>query len=307
MKRLTDAAQQYLALRRALGFQLRHETWWLPDFIAYLEMHGSSVITTKLALQWARQPVDATPRWWAQRLSAVRLFARHHHASDPRTEIPPPDAFPYRKQRAVPHVYTDDEVAALMREVSRLKRPLVAASYHAVIGLLAATGMRVSEALALDCDDVDFERALLTLRSTKFGKSRHVPLHRTTLAALRDYARLRDRLRPRRTSPAFFLSSVGGRVILQNFHRVFVRLLKRTGLDGERGRRPRIHDLRHTFAMRTIRDWYRAGVDVERWLPQLSTYLGHVSPSTTYWYLTATPELLGAAGQRAARGWMVRS
>jgi integrase len=166
--------------------------------------------------------------------------------------------------------------------------------------------MRVSEALALDGDDLDWDRELLTVRSSKFGKSRHVPLHRSTLAALRDYARQRDRRRPHRRSPSFFLSSVGTRVLLQNFQHVFLRLLRHTQLDRGRGRRPRIHDLRHTFAMTIVRDWYRAGVDVERRLPQLSTYLGHVSPSSTYWYLTATPELLALAGKRAERAWKVR-
>ena len=307
MKRLADAAKEYLAVRRALGFKLRHHTWWLPDFVSYLEAHGSSVITTELALSWARQPPDTSPAWWARRLTAVRQFARHHRAFDPRTEIPPPELIPYRKQRLMPHLYTTDEVTKLIREASGLKSRLQAATYATVIGLLAATGMRVSEALALDCHDVDWDREMLTIRSSKFGKSRHVPLHRTTLAALRNYMRQRERLRPHRRSPAFFLSSAGTRVIHQNFHHVFLRLLGRTGLDRGCGRRPRIHDLRHTFAMKTVRDWYRAGVDVERRLPWLSTYLGHVSPSTTYWYLTATPELLTVAGKRAERAWKVRS
>ena len=307
MKRLADAVQQYLAVRRALGFQLRHETWFLPDFVAYLEAHKRAVITTELALRWARQPANASPGWWAHRLSAVRQFARHHRASDPRTEIPPPDAIPYRQRRATAHLYRSDEVAALMREASRLERPLLASTYATILGLLAATGMRVSEALALDRDDIDFDRELLTIRSSKFGKSRHVPIHRTTVGALRGYARRRDRLRPHRRCPAFFLSSTGTRVIHQNFQHVFLRLLARTGLDRAHGRRPRIHDFRHTFAMTIVRDWHRAGADVERRLPLLSTYLGHVSPSTTYWYLTATPELLAAAGERAERAWKVRS
>jgi len=307
MKRLAAAAKEYLALRRTLGFKLYHQTWWLPDFVAYLEAHGSAVITTDLALRWAQQPADASPKWWAAKLAAVRHFARHHSAFDPRTEVPPTGLLPYRRQRGTPHLYTADEVATLMREASRLRRRLLSATYATLLGLLAATGMRVSEALALDHDDIDWDRELLTIHSSKFGKSRHVPLHRSTLAALRDYARRRDRLRPHRRSPSLFLSSVGTRVILQNFQHVFLRLLRLTGLDRGRGRRPRIHDLRHTFAMRIVRDWYRTGVDVERRLPQLSTYLGHVSPSTTYWYLTATPELLTLASKRAERAWKVRS
>jgi integrase/recombinase XerD len=304
MKRLSDAVNEYLVLRRALGFKLRHETWFLPDFVSYLKQQGSSVITTELAVRWAQLPCDASPRWWARRLGAVRLFARHHRAFDPRTEIPPPDLIPDRAQRRTPHLYTADEISALMNEARRLKHPVVAQTYATILGLLATTGMRVSEALALDCDDIDWRQELLTVHNSKFGKSRHVPLHRSTIAALREYASRRDR--PRRRSPSFFLSSAGTRVILQNFQEVFLRLLQRTGLDRRGHRRPRIHDLRHSFAVRTLRDWYRAGVDVERRLAWLSTYLGHVSPSTTYWYLTATPELLALAGERAERAWTVR-
>lgn len=306
MKRLADAAKEYLALRRALGFKLRHQTWWLPDFVSFLRAQGSPVITTELALRWARQPTGASPGWWAKRLAAIRQFARHHRAFDPRTEVPPVDLIPSHKQRRTPHLYTTDEVALLMRGATGLSRPLRAASYATIIGLLAATGMRVSEALALDDDDLDWDRALLTIRTSKFGKSRHVPLHRTTMAALGDYVRRRERHRRHRRSPALFLSSSGSRVILQNFQHVFLQLLERAALD--RGpRRPRIHDLRHTFAMTIVRDWYRTGIDVERRLPWLSTYLGHVSPSSTYWYLTATPELLAAAATRAERAWKVRS
>jgi integrase/recombinase XerD len=305
MKRLAAAAQQYLAVRRALGFKLRHETWWLPDFVSFLDAHGSSVITTELALKWACQPADATPGWWAHRLSAVRQFARHHSAFDTRTQVPAADLIPYRKARLTPHLYSTDEIAALMRDASGLSHPLRAASYATLIGLLAATGMRVSEALALDGDDVDWDREILTVRRSKFGKSGHVPLHPTTLAALRDYARRRGRLRPHRRSTAFFLSSTGTRVLHQNFHHVFLRFVREAGI-GRRDRPARLHDLRHSFAVKTLRDWYRAGVDVERRLPWLSTYLGHVSPTSTYWYLTGTPELLALASERAERAWKVR-
>jgi integrase/recombinase XerD len=306
MKSLADAAKQYLDLRRGLGYKLHHQTWWLPDFVSFLQTHGSPVITTKLAVEWACQPVDASPNWWSKRLSAVRQFARHQYASDPRTQIPPTDLIPYRKRRLTPHLYRADEIATLMLEASRLSHPLLAASYASIIGLLAATGMRVSEVLDLDRDDIDCKHQLLTVHSGKFGKARYVPLHPTTVDALRRYARRRDRLRPHRGSPAFFLSSTGSRVLLQNFGHVFIRLVEHTGVGRECHRRPRIHDLRHTFAMRLVHDWYRAGVDVERRLPQLSTYLGHVSPVSTYWYLTATPELLAAACVRAERAWRQR-
>lgn len=306
MKPLAAAAAEYLSLRRALGFKLYHETWWLPDFVAYLGSHGRSVITTELALRWAQQPADGHPNWWAKKLGAIRRFARHYHACDPRTEIPPPDLLPYRSRRQTPHLYTDGEVTALLQEARRLPDPLVSATYSTLLGLLAATGMRVGEAIELDEDAVDFPRSRVTVSKSKFGKSRHVPLHCSTLAALHDYAQTRDRLCPRRRAPSFFISRVGTRVIHQNFHHVFLRLVRRSGIRGRRGRRPRLHDLRHTFAVKTVRDWYRAGIDVEQRLPWLSTYLGHVNPTTTYWYLTATPELLTLAGDLLERSWKVQ-
>lgn len=306
MKRLAAAAAEYLTLRRALGFKLYHETWWLPDFVAFLGSHGSSVITTELALRWAQQPADGDPNWWATKLGAIRRFARHHHASDPRTEIPPSDLLPYRARRQTPHIYSDEQVTVLLQEAHRLPHPLVSATYSTLLGLLAATGMCVGEAIGFDDHEVDWPQSLITVSSGKFGKSRHVPLHSSTLAALRDYAQTRDRLCPRRRTTSFFISRVGTRIIHQNFHHVFLRLVRLSGIRGHGGRRPRIHDLRHTFAVKTVRDWYRAGIDVEQRLPWLSTYLGHVNPTSTYWYLTATPELLTMAGDRLERAWKVK-
>ena len=306
MKPLVAAAAEYLTLRRALGFKLYHETWWLPDFVAYLGSHGSSTITTELALGWAQQPADGNPNWWAKKLGAIRRFARYHHACDPRTEVPPPDLLPYRLRRQAPHLYTDEEVATLLKEARRLPDPLISATYTTLLGLLAATGMRVGEAIGLDQHSIDWGRSLLTLSHCKFGKSRQVPVHCSTITALHDYAKARDRLHPRRRTPSFFISSAGTRVIHQNFHHVFLRLVRLSGIGGRRGRRPRLHDFRHTFAVKTVRDWYRAGVDVEQRLPWLSTYLGHVNPTTTYWYLTATPDLLSLAGDLLERTWKVQ-
>jgi len=303
---LSRSVEEYLALRRALGFKLYHQTWFLPDFVAFLAAHGSDAITTELAARWAQEPPGTSPGWWAMRLSAVRCFARHHRAFDPRTEVPPPDLITYRVQRRTPHLYRDGEIAALMREASSLSGPMRSATYATLLGLLAATGMRVGEALALDDGDVDWRRSLLTVRHAKFQKSRLVPVHASTLAALQAYVALRDHLLPSRRSPSFFVSGVGTRVLHQNFHHMFLRLVRLAGIDAGRGRRPRLHDLRHTFALNTLRDWYRSGLDAERRLPSLSTYLGHVNPSSTYWYLTAAPELLTLAGKRLERAWEVR-
>jgi len=295
---LSRSAEEYLALRRALGFKLHNETWFLPQFVAFLAAHRSEVITTDLAVRWAQLPAGAAPRWWARRLSAVRCFARHHRAFDPRTEVPSPDLIPFRSHRPTPHMYTDSEVAALMREARALRGTLRAGTHVTLLGLLAATGMRVGEALALDDADVDWNRSLLTVRHAKFQKSRLVPVHASTLAALRAYVACRDRLIPRTRCRGLFVSRGGARVLYPKFHLTFLRLLHLAGLDKGPGRRPRLHDLRHTFAMKTLRGWYRSGVDAERRMASLSTYLGHVSPTSTYWYLTATPELLALAAKR---------
>jgi integrase len=303
---LLRSAQEYVALRRALGFRMDHETWYLPDFVAFLAEHGSAVITTELALRWAQRRPGTSPGSWASRLDSVRGFAKHHRAIDPRTEVPPRDLVSWRPRRQEPHIYTDEEVSALMREARRLTWPLQGATYSTVIGLLAATGMRLGELVALEDGDVDWARSLLVVRHAKFQKSRLVPVHPSTLAALRRYRIARDRQFPRRRGPSFFVSCIATRLRNQRLGHVFIRLLRLTGIDRSPGRRPRLHDLRHTFAVTTLRDWYRAGLDVERRLPSLSTYLGHVSPSSTYWYLTATPELLALAGKRLARSWEAR-
>ncbi len=306
MTPLAAAAAEYLSMRRALGFKLYHETWWLPDFVAFLASHGSSTITAELAVRWAQQPADADPNWWATKLGAIRRFARHYHAFDPRTEIPAADLLLRRTVRQTPHIYTDEEISALMQAARRLRRRMLRATYATLIGLLAATGMRVGEALALDDEDMDWPRSLVAVNRGKFGKSRELPLHASTMAALHQYARLRDRLRPRRCTASFFVSTTGTRVIHQDFHHVFLRLVRLCGIGGPGARRPRLHDIRHSFAVTTVRDWYRHGLDVERQLPTLSTYLGHVSPSSTYWYLTGTPELLAEARERRERAWGVQ-
>jgi integrase/recombinase XerD len=211
----------------------------------------------------------------------------------------------HSRRRRAPHIYTDDEIASLIREAGRLP-PLKAATYTTLLGLLAVTGMRVGEAISLEDDSIDWRHALLTVRDSKFRKSRQMPVHATTLRALRDYAGVRDRLRPARQSPTFLVSQAGTKLFEQNIWCVFARLRQRAGLVRSGDRAPRVHDLRHTFAVKTLIGWYRDGADVERRLPALSTYLGHVSPATTYWYLTATPELLALASERAERAWKVR-
>jgi integrase len=303
---LAQSARRYLELRRALGFRLEQAGHYLPDFVAFLAAQGSSVITTALALRWAQQPPTAQPVTWAKRLDEVRGFARYHSALDARTEVPPPDLIPRQERRPRPYIYTDQEICALMQTARHLSYPLQAATYETAIGLLAVTGMRIGEVRALEDDDVDWARSLLIVKRTKFKKSRLVPVDRSTLAALRRYAAERDQVFPHRPTPSFFVTSVGTPLAKARFRAVFTRLLRVSGVGRYGERRPRIHDLRHTFAVNTLRDAYRSGSDAEHRVLSLSTYLGHVCPSGTYWYLSATPELLGLACKRLERAWEAR-
>jgi integrase/recombinase XerD len=307
---MTDLRQilcDYLSVRRSLGFKLERMGKLLADFIAFLADSGADVITTPLAVDWACKSTAASARSSAQRLAMVRAFARYVHTIDPRTEIPRPDLLPYIKRRLPPYIYDDTEITALLSATGRSGDPFRAHTYGTVIGLLASTGMRVGEAIALDRKDVDDAEKVITIRDSKFGKSREVPLHPTTFEALADYARARDRRFRRSSNHAFFVSLAGTRLFYTNVHLTFLKLVDWAGLAQRKPRRPRIHDLRHTFAVRTLIDtlidWYQAGLDVERQLPLLSTYLGHVSPSSTYWYLSAVPQLLGVAARRLQESW----
>jgi integrase len=295
---LREALDEYLTMRRALGFILSEPSRLLHKFVSYAEQEGASFITTELALRWAMKP-GCEPAQWANRFSVVRRFARYMSASDMRTEIPPHGLLPYRFRRPQPYIYTDEEIAHLIRAAQKLPSPLGlrGATYSTLFGLLAVTGMRVSEPVGFDRDDVDFTRGVIIIRRTKFGKSRIVPLHTSTLEALRRYVDLRDRLFPGARS--FFVNEHGSRLTVNSVETMFVRLSRRTGLrkPGE-SHGPRLHDLRHRFAVQTLLRWYRAGLDTERHLPELSTYLGHVHVADTYWYISAVPELLQLATLR---------
>ena len=300
MTALRRALAAYLRTRRALGFKLKREGELLPQFVAYLDERGASFVTTAAAIAWAAQPRDAAPAWWTQRLVVVRGFAKYLQTSEPRTEVPSLDHLPHHRARSAPYVYSAADITALLSAADTLRSPLKTATYKTLLGVLAVTGMRVGEAVALDERDVNRRRAALVIRKTKFDKSREVPLHASTVEALDRYRHARDRLAPRRSSSSFFASTVGSRLIYQNVHETFLKLVYAAGL-GTRRPRPTIHDLRHSFAIQTVLGWYRDGADVEARLPLLSTYLGHVGPSSTYWYLTAVPELLEAATVRLER------
>ena len=300
MTALRHRLQDYLALRRALGYRLAREGRLLPTFVTFLETQRSPHVTTALALAWATQPVDATPSWTAKRLTMVRGWARYLSALDPRTEIPPVDLVPARTVRPHPYLYSDADVRALLEACAQLRAPLKRATYTTLFGLLAVTGLRVGEAIGLDRADVLPRDASLMIRHAKFNKSREVPLHATTVVALQGYTRLRDRRVRRPQSSSFFLSQTGRRLLVQNVWHTFAHLRRVAGLPSY-PRAPRIHDLRHSFAMHALLRWYREDVDIPPRMPLLSTYLGHVHPSMTYWYLTATPELLERAAERVQR------
>jgi integrase len=279
-------------MRRSLGYKLERPGQLLLNFVGYLETAGAETVTIAEALAWATQPIGAHPSWWSDRLSVVRTFARHLRAFDPATEIPPPDLLAGHGRLVVPYLYSEADVAALMSGARAIPSPLRAATYETLIGLLAVTGMRVGEAIRLDRGDVDLVEGVLVVRSSKFGKSREVPLHASTLEALSAYVRLADRLCPTPSTSSLFVSGAGTRLIYNNVHFAFHRLVSEAHLGGRSpGRRPRPHDLRHTFAVRSLLNWYREGADVQVRLPLLSTYLGHIEPSSTYWYLSAAPEL----------------
>lgn len=297
---LRRALADYLTTRRALGFTVKRESTLLPDFVDFLAERGCSYVTATAATAWAAQPRTATPAWWTNRLGVVRGFAKYLLTLDARTEVPPLDAFPHPRSRSTPYVYSPEDVTALLSATATLVSPLATATYKTLLALLSVTGMRVGEAVALDECDVDCRRAILVIRKAKFSKSREVPLHTSSVVALERYRRERDRRVPRRSVQSFFVSTVGTRLIYQNVHATFLRLVYAAGL-GARRPRPTLHDLRHTFAIRTVLDWYRDGADVEARVSLLSTYMGHVGPSSTYWYLTAIPELLEAATIRLER------
>ena len=299
MSALEQHAADYLRIRRVLGFKLERAEKLLAQYLAYLDATGQDRVTVANALGWARLPAAGSGSWWAFRLSTVRCFAIYLHAIDPRHEIPPADALARRNRRAVPYLYTDQEIWALMVATDRLRGQLRQATYRTLIGLLAVTGMRVGEAIRLDRADLDLVAGVATVRDSKFGKSRELPLHPTTVTAVRDYLRIRAAHQHAEVSDALLISPAGTRLIYCNVHATFRQLRADAGLTARSSAcRPRIHDLRHRFAVQTLLDWYRDGVDVQPRLPLLSTYLGHTHPRHTYWYLQAAPELMAIAGQR---------
>lgn len=299
MSAFSQHLDAYLRLRRSLGHELADAARLLPRFVAYLEAREAEFVTIEAALAWSLEP-DAPPgsTVWSRRMMAARGFARYLSGIDPRTEVPPAGAIPARRHWRAPFIYSEADIAALMGAARRsIAHPFRAATYETLIGLLAATGLRIGEAIRLDCGDVDFADGVLLVRESKFKKSRLVPLQASTLRALQRYACRREEFSTKPRSESFFVSLNSTRIIYGCVCPTFRTLCERSGVGAGATQRPRIHDLRHSFAVRTLVGWYRDGLDVQAQLPLLSTYLGHREPRYTYHYLSAAPELLGHAAQ----------
>lgn len=297
MSELSGHVEDYLRLRRALGFKLERAGHLLPQLVAYLEAAGAATVTSDLAIAWARLPGHTQPNHWAQRLAIARGFARYLRALDPATEVPPPGVFPTRRHRPTPFLWSQRDICRLLQSTRALRPAVRAATYEALFGLLATCGMRVGEAVGLDRDDVDLQAGVITIRHAKFDRPRLVPLHPTVTEALSRYATERDRLCPRPRARAFFVSSAGTRLDRSGVGKTLRKITTALGMRTETVH-PRAHDLRHSFAVDTLIRWQRSGPSVDEHLATLSTYLGHVSPADTYWYLSASPELMGLAAQR---------
>ena len=300
MSPLRQHLDDYLRIRRALGFKLTSESKLLASFVAYMDTAGADTVTVAHALRWATLPSAAKPVYHAKRLRAVRGFARCLHTLDPAHELLATDLLGSGGwRRPTPYIYTHDEIAALMDAAGRLKTRLGAATMRTLIGLLAVSGMRVGEAIRLDRDDLDLEHARLVVRNSKFGKSRQLPLHPTTIIALGEYLRVRDALKPHTQTDALLIGTRGGRLRRDYAEQAFRLLRQRVGIEARPGSRPpRVHDLRHSFAVHTMLDAYRSNGDPVACASTLSTYLGHADPAATYWYLSAAPELLALAAAR---------
>ena len=313
MNTLRQALKEYLSLRRSLGFKLREAGKGLLDFVTFIEQHRASYITKALALAWAQQPTNVQPAHWAQRLSFVRGFARYRSATDQRTQVPPQGLLPFQPKRARPYLYSDDEIRSLLGAALNMpcryeRGELRPWTYHCVFGLLSVSGLRLGEARNLELQDVDLDAAVLTIRGTKFGKSRLVPLHASTCKVLADYiARRKRHWAARPVSSYLFVSSWGSRLDGGDIHRTFYALSRQIGLRGvSESHGPRLHDMRHAFATNTLVRWYKSDQDPERRLPILSAYLGHVHVADTQWYLSGSPELMREAMRRLEHRWEAR-
>ena len=307
MNPLRSAVGDYLAMRRALGFKLDREEKLLPQLADFVAERGEQHLSTAAALAWATLP-KGSAAWWSSRLRIARGFAIYMNALDPTHEVPAPDLLPSPPHRATPYLYDERQISALIAAAGTLRTPLRVATFQTLLGLLAVTGMRIGEVIGLDCEDCDARNGCLVVRGAKFGKSRELALHPSTVTALRGYLRRTDRPPAAPNTSALLITSVGTRLRINDAQRTFATLRCRAGIEARSAsRRPRLHDLRHSFAVATVLDAYHRDEDVGRSLALLATYLGHVDPASTYWYLSAAPELMQLAADRLQRHTEQRS
>jgi integrase len=294
---LSVHVDDYLRLRRGLGYKLAAESRLLGQLVAYLEDAGAATLTVELAVAWARLPATAQTCHWAKRLSVARKFALYLKTVDPTAEVPPTGVFPGRPRRRTPYAWSDDDVAKVLEGARGLRPGLRAATHETLFGLLAATGMRLGEAIGLGRDDVDLGSGVITIHHAKFDRSRLVPLHHSATAALARYVDERDRLCPQKAPPTFFVSRTGSPLTRSGVDLVFREITTSVGLRTATVQ-PHVHDLRHGFAVACLISWQRSGVSIDAHMATLSAYLGHVRPEDTYWYLSAAPELMLLAARR---------
>jgi integrase len=289
----------YLTVRRAMGFKLGSDERVLTAFVHRLDRHGQGFITVQQAAAFIVDTAGSHRAYLANRATMVRGFATFAHAVDARHAEIPAGLFPHGPHRATPYLYTDHEVTALVQAAAAMPHRVTALTMSTLLAVLATTGVRLGEALRLDLADLDLADGVLAIARSKWGRSRTITLHPTTSTALAAYLTTRQQLLAHPLSPALFLSAVGTRKREGTIRPAFHKLRAEIGLNPRSANcRPRIHDLRHTFAVRTLIDWYRDGGDVAARLPLLSAYLGHRDPQYTYWYLHAAPELLAEAAKR---------
>lgn len=298
---MTEQAQEYLEFKRKLGYQLHGEDKELLLFARYADRSGhKGPVTTDIAVQWAKLPESADPVYWARRYEVVRRFAKHRFLIDPRTEIPFKRLLGSSKRRLTPHIYSDEEITALLQAASQLKPAdsLQPRTYVTLFGLLACTGLRISEALNLSTQDLDLRSNIITVNRTKFKKSRLIPIQSSTSQALQDYLIFRDACHPEAKAEKFFISKNGIALNYRQVLYVFMNLRLHMGWAKTGQRPPRIHDLRHTFAVNRLLKWVSEGEDLDRKIFALSVYLGHAQVTDTYWYLSAVPALLAVVSKR---------
>jgi len=299
-KSMVEQVREYLKFRRSCGYQLESPGKELVLFARYATLVGhKGPLTTELIVNWAKLPQDADPCYWANRYDIVRRFAEYRFLFDPETEIPPKGLLGPSKRRLSPHIYSDREITAFLQAASQ---PAPTDGFHprtyvTLFGLLVSTGLRISEALTLSPQDADLRTGVLTIRETKFRKSRLVPVHPSTLQALKHYSNLRDSYHPGTRSKTFFLSEKGTPLNYRGVLYIFIKLSRKLGWR-DRDKKPRIHDFRHTFAVRRLLKWYEEGANLDQKILALSTYLGHVQVTDTYWYLSAVPELLAVVSEK---------